>query len=31
MEKIREHYANDWKRCQEFAKAYSFDWVGEYQ
>ncbi|MCF8335612.1 MAG: hypothetical protein K9H65_03320 [Bacteroidales bacterium] len=27
--KIREHYANDWKRCREFAKAYSYDWVGE--
>lgn len=31
MERIRNHYANDWKRCQEFAKAYSFDWVGDYQ
>ncbi|MFP4620033.1 MAG: hypothetical protein ACLFM7_01875 [Bacteroidales bacterium] len=28
LEKIRKHYANDWKRCHEFAKAYSNDWVG---
>jgi len=28
LKRIRDHYANDWKRCQEFAKAYSYDWVG---
>ena len=27
LEKIRKHYTDDWKRCQEFAKAYSYDWV----
>ena len=29
LEKIRKHYANDWKRCREFAKAYSYDQVAE--
>jgi len=29
LERIRKHCASDWKRCQEFAKAYSYDWIGD--